>query len=162
MDWEIVRTAPVFEAIVRTEPGNGGPPVHVHPSANESYGVLEGSLEVFLDGEWRTLHAGEKVVIPPGSPHTLKSHPDAPARFINVHDPTLDYEPFFRHFHRLVSSGRMKLPPTDPRSLLCVGVLFSAYPHLQRSVKPPQGVISALGFIGRRFGVKLEAASSPE
>ena len=157
MSWEIVRTDPVFEAIIEVAPENGGPPVHLHPNASESYEVLEGSVEVLIDKEWRTLGAGEKAEVPPGTPHTIRAHAGQGARLINIHDPALDYEAFFRHFHRLVSSGTMKLPPKDPRSLLYVGVLFSSYPELQKGVNPPQGVISALGFLGRRFGLSLKA-----
>jgi hypothetical protein len=86
----------------------------------------------------------------------VRSHGDRAAKLINIHDPALDYESFFRHFHRLVSSGTMKLPPKDPRSLLYICVLFSAFPEEQRMVRPPQAVLSAIGFIGRRLGHRLD------
>ena len=156
MTWEIVRTEGTFQTINTVGGGTGGPPVHVHPAAEESYEVLEGLLDVYVDGEWRTLQAGDKTVVPPGVPHTVRGHGDAPARIVNGHSPPLEYEAFFRQFHRLVSSGAVTMPPRNVRSLLYFGLLFSTYPHLQRSVKPPQAVFGVLGRVARLLGLRLE------
>src|SRR2546421_619713 len=69
MRWQITRTTAdtageLFEATNWVGPGMGGPPVHVHPTAEESYEVIEGALDVFVDGEWRTLRAGETATVP--------------------------------------------------------------------------------------------------
>ena len=61
----------LLQTVKWVDAGTGGPPVHVHPSAEESYEVLEGRLDVFIDGRWQTLRAGEKAFVPPGTPHTL-------------------------------------------------------------------------------------------
>ena len=156
MTREIVRTADAFETINTIAEGGGGPPVHVHPHAEEHYEVLEGALEVLVGGEWRTLGPGDKVVVPPGVPHTVRGHGSSPARIVNVHRPALEYEAFFRHFHRLVRTGAIKLPPRDPRSLLYFALLFSAYPDLQRTVKPPQTVFDALARLARMVGLRLD------
>ena len=58
MEWELL-------------PHASGTPVHVHPHATESYDVLQGRLEVFIDGSWRTLSRGESASVPPGVPHTF-------------------------------------------------------------------------------------------
>lgn len=157
MTWEIVRTDEVFETVNTVGPGTGGPPVHVHPHAEERFEVLEGAIEVLVDGTWRTLGRGEQAVVPPGVPHTVRSHGGERARVVNTHSPALEYEAFFRHFHRLVSTGAIKLPPKDPRSLLHTAVLFSAYPRLQRTVKPPQAVFDALARIGRVLRLRVDA-----
>ena len=52
MRWEITRSTAdtsgeLFEATNWIEPRMPGPPVHVHPRAEESYEVIEGALEVF-------------------------------------------------------------------------------------------------------------------
>jgi quercetin dioxygenase-like cupin family protein len=158
MIWEIIRTDDVFETINTVAAHTGGPPVHMHPHAEESYEVLEGVLEVFLDGAWRTLGPGDKLVVPPGAAHTVRGHSDLPAKIVNIHRPALEYEAFFRQFHRLVSTGAVKLPPKDPGSLLYFGLLFSAYPELQRTVKPPQSVFNLLARLGRTLGLGLDGA----
>ena len=47
------------------------PPPHLHPAQVEEYEVLEGRLEVMVDGDWRTLHAGESASVPVGANHTF-------------------------------------------------------------------------------------------
>ena len=48
-------------------PANGwAPQPHVHPRLTEEYEVLDGSLDVLLGSEWRTLTAGEAASVPPG------------------------------------------------------------------------------------------------
>ena len=60
MRWEITRSTAdtageSFEATNWLGPKMGGPPVHVHPTAEESYQVIEGALDICVDGQWRTL-----------------------------------------------------------------------------------------------------------
>src|SRR6185503_6985232 len=64
MRWEVTRSTAdtagdLFEATNWLDPHMPGPPVHVHPTAEESYEIIEGALEVCVDGEWRTVRAGE-------------------------------------------------------------------------------------------------------
>src|SRR5438132_13046220 len=78
MRWEITRSAAdtageLFEATNWIGPEMPGPPVHVHPTADESYEVIEGALDVCIDGDWRTLRAGESATAPAGAPHTLRN-----------------------------------------------------------------------------------------
>ena len=155
MRWEITRIGDALEMVNTFGAGSGGPPVHLHPAAEESFEVLEGRLEVCVGGDWRALGPGDKAVIPPGVPHTLRFFPGTSATVVNVHRPALEYAAFFRSFHRLVTTGAVKIPPKDPRSLLYFGVLFTAYPGLQRTVKPPQAVVDLLGRIGRAAGLRL-------
>ncbi len=56
MWWAITRSTEdtsgeLFEATNWAEPRMPGPPVHVHPTAEESYEVIEGELEVFMNGD---------------------------------------------------------------------------------------------------------------
>ena len=40
------------------------PPPHVHPTQVEEYEVLEGSFDVMVDGDWRTLGRGDRASVP--------------------------------------------------------------------------------------------------
>ena len=73
-----------------------GPPVHVHPRAEESYEVIEGALEVFMNGNWSPVRAGEKATVPAGVPHSVRNASDEPARIVNIHRPAQRFESFFR------------------------------------------------------------------
>ena len=47
------------------------PPPHIHPPQVEEYEVLEGSLDIVVNGERQTLGPGEKASVPQGTLHTL-------------------------------------------------------------------------------------------
>lgn len=157
MTWQIRETDTRFETMFWMGATMAEPPLHVHPKAKESYKVLEGSMRVNVDGDWRTLRAGEDVTVPAGVPHTLGPDPDSNegATLINVHDPALGFESFFREFHRLSSTGIATFPPTNPRSMLHVAMLFNAHREELKSVRPPQRVLDVLAFVGRRVGYEI-------
>jgi mannose-6-phosphate isomerase-like protein (cupin superfamily) len=162
MRWEITRSATdtrgeLFEATNWIDAGMTGPPVHVHPTADESYEVLEGALDVCVDGVWKTVRAGESATAPAGVPHTLRNATSEPVRIVNIHRPALKFESFFREMHALIGQGKIKrLPPKEPGSAIYVAMLFSKYPDEIRVVKPPNGVFKALATIGRALGFKLD------
>jgi mannose-6-phosphate isomerase-like protein (cupin superfamily) len=162
MRWEITRSAAdtageLFEATNWIGPGMVGPPVHVHPTAEESYEVIEGALDIFVDGEWRTLRSGESASAPAGVPHTLRNATTEPVRIVNIHRPALQFESLFREMHGLIRQGKIKrLPPKEPRSAIYVAMLFGKYPDEIRVTKPPNGVFKALAMVGGALGFKLE------
>ena len=161
MRWEITRDTEdtggaLFEATNWIDAGMPGPPVHVHPSAEESYQVVEGGLEVFMNGEWSPVRAGETATVPAGVPHSVRNASDAPARIVNIHQPAQKFESFFRDMHRLIHEGKIKrLPPKEPRSAIYAAMLFDSYPDEIRTTKPPNGVFKALALIGRALRFKL-------
>jgi quercetin dioxygenase-like cupin family protein len=162
MRWEITRSAAdtageLFEATNWIGPEMAGPPMHVHPSAEESYEVIEGALDVCVDGKWRTLRAGESATVPAGVAHTLRNATTETVRLVNIHRPALQFEPFFREMHELIRQGKIKrLPPSEPRSAIYVAMLFGKYPGEIRVTKPPNGIFKALASVGRALGFKLE------
>ncbi|MEL7834538.1 cupin domain-containing protein [Fodinibius sp. Rm-B-1B1-1] len=129
------------------------PPVHIHPKAEESYEVLSGTLEVKVKGEWKQVHTGEKHSVSPGTPHTFRNK--EPVELINVHQPALEYERFFRRFQKLVTEQGVNLPPNNFKSFLLLGMLFSAHEQEVISVKPPQFVMRILSGLGKSLGYQL-------
>src|SRR5439155_19806781 len=114
MRWEIKRSTSdtagqSFEAINILAPGFSGPPLHTHPSAEESYEVLTGTLDVCVDGEWRQLEPGQSVKVPPGIPHTLRNQHATEVRLLNVHKPALEFELFLWKLQALEVDGRISL-----------------------------------------------------
>jgi mannose-6-phosphate isomerase-like protein (cupin superfamily) len=162
MRWEVTRSTAdtggeLFEATNWIDAHMAGPPVHVHPTADESYEVLEGALDVCIDGVWKTLRSGESATAMAGAPHTLRNATSEPVRIVNVHRPALQFESFFREMHALIGQGKIKrLPPKEPRSAIYVAMLFSKYADEIRVVKPPNGVFKALAWAGKALGFKLE------
>jgi mannose-6-phosphate isomerase-like protein (cupin superfamily) len=145
-----------WRVIMVFAPNFSGPPLHVHPHQEESYEVLAGTLDVFVDGRWRELHQGETLTVPPATPHTIRNlHPEE-VRAVNVHAPALDFPRFMARLHELVHSGKVRsLPPRDLRSIMYLSMLFTAHHRTVVSVKPPQRVMRMLASVGRRLGYEL-------
>ncbi len=129
------------------------PPLHTHPNAEESYEVLSGVLEVNVEGEWTKVPAGEKHSVPPGTPHTFRNREEVELK--NVHKPALEYERFFRRFHKLVTKRGVDLPPGNFKSFILMGMLFADHEQEIVSVKPPQFVMRILSGLGSLLGYRL-------
>lgn len=70
------------------------PPPHAHRSQVEEYEVLEGQLDVVVDGVWRTLGPGESASVPIGLLHTFRNRSGQVVRVRNWHRPALRFEDF--------------------------------------------------------------------
>ena len=62
------------------EPGGGPPPAHLHPAQDEHFEVLEGRMEVIVDGNRRELAKGDEIEIPRGATHQMWNPADERAR----------------------------------------------------------------------------------
>jgi quercetin dioxygenase-like cupin family protein len=141
------------ELDVVLEPG-GHTNMHYHPGQEESYEVLDGTLEVFRDGAWHQVPAGESLSVPRGATHGFRNATERPVRFQNVHRPALTFQGFVETVDRLIRAGKVK----GPKGLRSGIYLSMATVELGTAVnfKPPQMLIRALAFIGRRLGFRLE------
>ncbi len=74
-------------SINTAEPGTGAP-LHTH-TIDELIVILEGTLEVSMDGETRTVGANHTVVIPPGAEHSFRVTGEGTAHLL-VFFPALD------------------------------------------------------------------------
>ena len=63
------------------------PLTHYHQRAENVDIVLEGVVQVVIDGKTHRLQAGEGAFIPPGVPHAAGNGGAVPARFIEIYAP---------------------------------------------------------------------------
>jgi mannose-6-phosphate isomerase-like protein (cupin superfamily) len=161
MRWEITRSTEdtageLFESKNWIDPRMPGPPVHVHLNAEESFEVVEGVLDVFLDGEWSSLGPGETATVPADVRHTLRNSSDEPVTTITRIRPAGNSEAMFRDLHRLIHEGKIKrLPPKEPRSAIYAAMWFGKYPGEIRPTKPPNQVFQTLALVGRALRFKI-------
>ena len=128
--------------------------IHYHPEQEETYRVLEGALEVFLDGRWRAVRSGESLTVPRGAVHGFRNGGAAPARFLNVHRPALRFEEHLATVDRLARGGKVR-GTSDLRSLIYLSM--SAVEHRPDvPVRPPFWVVKALARLGRALGYRLD------
>ncbi|MBP0903257.1 cupin domain-containing protein [Mariniflexile gromovii] len=64
-----------------------GPPPHIHNNFKESFLVVEGEMEFFINGEVKNIKAGELVDIPPKSLHTFSNKSNSTCKWVNIHSP---------------------------------------------------------------------------
>ncbi|TCO28246.1 quercetin dioxygenase-like cupin family protein [Kribbella steppae] len=69
-------------------------PVHIHPASDETFYLLDGEIQLDLDGKRRNLSAGGVVVIPRGVPHAFMVVSPT-TRFLTIQTPGTD-EAFYR------------------------------------------------------------------
>jgi oxalate decarboxylase/phosphoglucose isomerase-like protein (cupin superfamily) len=128
--------------------------IHYHPGQAETYRVLEGSLDVFREGRWNAVSAGESLTIEPGTVHGFRNATTSPVRFINVHRPALGFEAHLQTLDRLARAGKIR-GTKDLRSLIYMSM--SAIEHRPDvPVKPPFWLLRFMAFIGRRLGFALD------
>jgi mannose-6-phosphate isomerase-like protein (cupin superfamily) len=81
-------------------PHFAGPPLHIHPGFDETYLVLEGSLQVIIGKESRELIPGAAAYVSGSLPHTFGNPSGERARFLSICSPG-----GFEHFFRAVAAG---------------------------------------------------------
>jgi len=91
--------------------GLAGPPIprHFHERVSETFYVLTGALEMFVDGEMTTLYPGDFLHIPPRAVHAFQivGHN---TRFLGFITPGL-FEPFFRYLCEPFEGYVCPIPP---------------------------------------------------
>ena len=161
MYWDIVRNGEdtdgeLLEVNGWLGPHQPSPPVHVHDNAEDSFEIVEGRLDVMVDGTWCTYGPGERAAAAPGLRHTLRNPHDQPVKFINRHRPALDYEAFFRDTASLTSTGRMGSgAPHSRRQAIYGAMLFEAHPTAIRLSRPQRSAIASVSALGRMLGMSL-------
>lgn len=144
-----------FEMEWELAPRTGGTPIHTHPHATESYEVLEGELDVYVDGTWRTLSTGDRVSVDPGVAHTFRNASDAPVRVYNTHAPAMRFGEYFEGLHRVVNSGAISGGRVTPKAILHLSVLMTSFKDEIRSVSPPYAVMRVFAAVGRLLGYRV-------
>jgi len=93
----ILKTAATDGALSITDsvsPPGSGPPRHIHHDADETFVLLTGDSEFWLEGDQFTRGPGQTVFIPRGKQHTFRIVGDVPARHLVILTPG-GFEGFF-------------------------------------------------------------------
>jgi mannose-6-phosphate isomerase-like protein (cupin superfamily) len=133
-------------------PGALGPPKHFHPRQNERWSVRDGELSVFVDGEWRTLGAGESLSVPAGTVHTLRNRSSSVVRFRDVHEPALDFQDYIEALYRQAAAGKITSRMT-PSTLIHGAMVLRQHRTTQLSASRAQRAAeTAISLVGRALG----------
>jgi quercetin dioxygenase-like cupin family protein len=118
-DGYVLRLVSIEPELLQMEASYGGtgqfPPRHYHPSQDEHFEVLEGTVRTIIEDEERSYEAGETFDIAAGTVHQLAADP--PARLKWEVRPALRTAEFFE----TVYSGEI---PADLRERFSAEVVF--------------------------------------
>jgi quercetin dioxygenase-like cupin family protein len=132
-------------------PGSVAPPPHVHPTPTEEFEVIEGTLDLMLDGDWRHLRAEQSASVPPGALHTFKNRSGSAVRVRNIHRPAARFEDYIEHICRLTNARGIR-GAKDPRVPIYLSMLMLEYPETLRPGRARERIgINALAQLGRLF-----------
>jgi mannose-6-phosphate isomerase-like protein (cupin superfamily) len=153
----IQRSSPeLLEVEGRWGPRGKSPPAHYHPSQDEHFEVLEGTLTARVEGQKRELGPGDTLDIPRGTTHQMWNAGDEDARALWQTRPALRTEQWFRGIDRLFREGhvgRNGMPGP-----LAYGAYLSEFRDVFRLAAGPEiltrPLISILGMVGRVRGYR--------
>ena len=140
-------------------PGAASPPEHIHLRQEERFETVSGVLRARVDGQERTLGAGEAMVVPAGTSHTWWIDGEEDAHVLLEFRPALNTETFFETMYGLVRDGKVGEDGVPP--LLQVALISSAYEiYLPRPpVAMQKALFAVLVPVGKLMGYR---ASYPE
>ncbi|WP_410765765.1 cupin domain-containing protein [Haloferax sp. DFSO60] len=134
---------------VTTMPHTGGPPMHYHPTATEQFEVQDGVLYVTVSGEEHVLSAGEKLVVPPGTPHTFRTEAEG-SRVIGTVTPPGRFVEFLTSEYALMRAG--KLGEGAEGDLLAIAPWIHEFRDVSRATGPINYLFAVLAPLGRVLG----------
>jgi mannose-6-phosphate isomerase-like protein (cupin superfamily) len=143
MEWELAPSAGL------------GRIIHIHPHAIETYELLQGKFDVYINGNWKTLSVGEKAVVEKGVPHTFRKTGSETTRVYNTHQPAMKFDQFFEGMYKLTNSDGGKSNKMTLRAILYLSILYTSYPDEIQSVRPPNAIMQVFGFIGRLLAYEV-------
>lgn len=79
--------------------GAKGAELHYHKKMLEIFNVLEGSISVYINGEWKIVEVGGTVIIPPLTIHGFKPLADRGCKIQILFTPNIKREEFFLGFN---------------------------------------------------------------
>jgi len=129
--------------------------IHYHPDQEETYQVLEGTLEVLRSGQWEAVPASGSLSVPPGAIHGFRNPGEDPVRFLNTHRPGAAIEAHLKTVDRLARAGKIR-GTKDMRSLIYLS-MSSVRHRPDVVIKPPGWVVQAMALLGRLLGYRLDA-----
>jgi mannose-6-phosphate isomerase-like protein (cupin superfamily) len=89
-----------FSFEVAGDPGTFVPP-HVHPTQDEFIYLVDGAMELTLDGALLTLAAGDMARMPMGIPHGYKNVGDKPVKALFWVSPARRLHELFARIHNV-------------------------------------------------------------
>jgi quercetin dioxygenase-like cupin family protein len=146
------------------KPGNAGPSEHFHPKYDEHFDILEGEFIFNISGQERRAGAGEKFMVPIGTPHTFRCVGDTYGAVIVETRPAARIGEVISTLFAMAHEG--KLTAQGQPKLMQAMVIGSEYADDTVFTNPPPSIAipiaKALAPIGRLLGYRPTYAQYAE
>ncbi|HMR18500.1 MAG TPA: cupin domain-containing protein [Sphingobacterium sp.] len=83
-------------------------PKHYHVFQDETFEIISGRLTVLLDGQIKTLSAGEKITLPKNVPHNHYNNENTAVTYLHSVTPALDFDYLIENLVGLATDGKSK------------------------------------------------------
>jgi mannose-6-phosphate isomerase-like protein (cupin superfamily) len=127
---------------------------HIHPKQDETFEIVSGMLDVFVEGSWRHLRAGQSVCIPKGMVHGFRNSSNTPVQALNAHNPGLRTQEYWEGMEHLIRQRKI-----TGMSGLRNGIYLSMHVTQFRRelilIRPPDWFLRMLAKIGAALGFRL-------
>jgi quercetin dioxygenase-like cupin family protein len=141
-------------------PGAVPPPPHIHPTQSEEFRVVEGPVELMVDGTWTTLETGEEASVPPRVLHTFRNKSKATRILHSTHRPPGRFEDFIERLSALLSA-RGITSGKDPRVPIYISMVWLEYGDTLRTGRDRERfAINAAARLGRLLGFNTRIDSA--
>jgi quercetin dioxygenase-like cupin family protein len=122
---------------------------HVHPSQEEQFEILRGSVGFKIAGKKLIAGRGQRLTVPAGTPHKFWNAGDDEAHFVCEIRPALQFEPLIETMFSLAADGKTNRKGMP--NLLRLAVIANAHFDTVRLPFPP----AVMQRIGLAFGAPL-------
>jgi len=132
------------------------PLVHTHPHAIETYEVLDGEMEFFVQDKWLHARKGDKLNVPKGMTHAFRNPTEKIVTVYNTHQPALRMENYFEDVCKVLdklTDNRIKDFKMNLKAMLYMSVLMNNYRNEIIAKDPHDVAIKFLGFISKLIGI---------
>ena len=128
------------------------PPLHVHPTQEERYEVLSGTMTVTENGTEHILRPGDSHTVPPGVPHTYRVGGSDDLRFRTHHRPGARFEAYMEEIWRMATVGGVREPDSLGGMLRFATVVDGFTDVLIVASRAQRLAMKAFAVVGRGLG----------
>lgn len=115
-------TFTLLEALV---PPDTGPPPHRHEAEDETFILVEGSIDFHLAGETHQAAAGSVIFVPKGAVHSFRNKGTGPAKMLFMYSPA-GMEGMFTEIGK-PGTRNVQAPPLDPADIAAMIAVAGKY-----------------------------------
>jgi mannose-6-phosphate isomerase-like protein (cupin superfamily) len=123
-----------------------GPPMHIHSGFDEVFKVDAGELSVIVDGDKRTLKAGEKYTIEQGTPHKSFNETDSSV-YATMTDEEALPEAFFVYLSQIYGYIDESEENMKPPKVILQMAMFQQYFDSYLDEGPPVAIQKTMNFL---------------